>query len=151
MDLYPKQLSQKSDEQFGHGYQSLSIGQVSYMHRLEISDDGVYQSSFGHHDRNRPLLQSVAIFISKQQKDQQQQSHIDSASIDQLEMSHRKDPTFQSFIDIYKISDNATEFASNFEQYFSSCLPAYIWIGLMFSLTLWGLMHVIVGKCHEIS
>ncbi|VDN95446.1 unnamed protein product [Brugia pahangi] len=39
-------------------------------------------------------------------------------------MSHRKDPTFQSFIDIYKISDNAREFASNFEQYLSSCLPA---------------------------
>ncbi|EJW84024.1 hypothetical protein WUBG_05064 [Wuchereria bancrofti] len=60
-------------------------------------------------------------------------------------MSHRKDPTFQSFIDIYKISNNAMEFANNFEQYVSSCLPAYIWIGLMFSLTLWGIMHVIVG------
>ncbi|VIO90885.1 Uncharacterized protein BM_BM3986, partial [Brugia malayi] len=33
----------------------------------------------------------------------------------------QKDPTFQSFIDIYKISNSATEFASNFEQHLSSC------------------------------
>ncbi|EJW84025.1 hypothetical protein WUBG_05065 [Wuchereria bancrofti] len=82
MDLHAKQLPQRSNEQFGHDYQSLSVRQDSYMHRLEISDDGVYQSSFGYHGRNRPLLQNVATFISKQQKDQpqQQQSHNDSGS-----------------------------------------------------------------------
>ncbi|VIO90886.1 Uncharacterized protein BM_BM17376 [Brugia malayi] len=65
MDLYAKQLFQKSNEQFGHGYQSLSIGQDSYMHRLEITDDGIHQSSFGYHGRNKLLIQSVVTFISK--------------------------------------------------------------------------------------
>uniref|UniRef100_A0A8R1U2W0 Uncharacterized protein n=1 Tax=Onchocerca volvulus TaxID=6282 RepID=A0A8R1U2W0_ONCVO len=60
-------------------------------------------------------------------------------------MPQPKDSSLHSFVGIYKSSNNAAEFVNNFEQYLIFCLPSYVWIGLMFLLILWGLVHIIVG------
>ncbi|VDO36298.1 unnamed protein product [Brugia timori] len=54
----------------------MSIGQDSYMHQLEITDDGIHQSSFGYHGRNKLLIQ----INNKKTSNKQQQSHVDSGN-----------------------------------------------------------------------
>ncbi|OZC08207.1 hypothetical protein X798_04766 [Onchocerca flexuosa] len=151
MNLQVEQLSQTKPKQFEQDYLSSPVCQENYIHRLEINEHGVYQSSFGEYGRNRPLLKSAISFNKQQKYHQNQQQHQQQSqnnsyiSTDQLEMPQLKDSSLHSFAGIYKSSKNAVEFASNFEQYLIFCLPSYVWIGLMFLLILWGLVQIIVG------
>ncbi|KAL4001970.1 putative integral membrane protein [Acanthocheilonema viteae] len=145
MDLRMERLPQRSVKQFRQNHPLLSVCQESYMHRLEINAHRVYQSAFGYCDRNRLLLQNSPITINEGQENQQQSYNNTYTSINQLNMLESKDSSLRNLIDIYKNSNNAVEFISNFEQYLSLCLPSYAWIGLMFLLVIWGLIHIIVG------
>ncbi|VDK86874.1 unnamed protein product [Onchocerca ochengi] len=128
MNLQVEQLPRTKIKQYGQDYLSLPVRQESYVHRLEISEHGVYQSSFGYCGRNRPFLKS-AISFNKQQKyhqkqQQQQQQSYNNSYTHQLEMPQPKDSSLHSFVGIYKSSNNAAEFVNNFEQYLIFCLPS---------------------------
>uniref|UniRef100_A0A915PKF2 Uncharacterized protein n=1 Tax=Setaria digitata TaxID=48799 RepID=A0A915PKF2_9BILA len=76
MDLRVDCLPQIISKQYGQVCSSSSStidSQKNYMHRLEINDDGIYQSSFAFCDRNGPLLKSSVTFADKEQK---YQSHV---------------------------------------------------------------------------
>ncbi|KAL4001969.1 putative integral membrane protein [Acanthocheilonema viteae] len=115
MDLRMERLPQRSVKQFRQNHPLLSVCQESYMHRLEINAHRVYQSAFGYCDRNRLLLQNSPITINEGQENQQQSYNNTYTSINQLNMLESKDSSLHA------------------------------WIGLMFLLVIWGLIHIIVG------
>ncbi|VDM92184.1 unnamed protein product, partial [Litomosoides sigmodontis] len=100
--------------------------------------------------QQQQLLQQQQLPQQQQQQQlpQQQQSHNNTYSnppINHLNILQSTDSSLPTLIDIYKNSTNTVEFISNFQQYINLCLPSYVWIGLMFLLALWGLIHIIVG------